>query len=136
MDIDQAKQKLLKLCIGVSSFDGLCSAGRDKQEYKSEHWDELSGLCFDLIEDIKFTENNTRLAVDSDRIHGEAFAAGISGVCENCIAYKELEAENAKLKKACSKALVTLSSLEAVYPGRFKKDALILCEQALKGDRQ
>lgn len=90
----KTKQRLIALDVGLSQFNGLGSEIRQKQEYMAEHWNELYSLCSTLIEGLEFDRRHTKkLVTQSDRIHGEAFAAGISGACEDCKEYAELESQ-------------------------------------------
>ena len=139
MDLDKANTKLCKLDGGSSQFDGYQTGTRQRQEYVAEHWNELAGLCRDLIEHLEHKQKNKKPAHDSDRIHGEAFAAGISGVCGDCEAYADLEAENDKLKEIASLALdihtrdPLVVSAKWGFTGPKAEELLVAKIEALKG---
>ena len=99
-DTDKISKRLGQLESDMHGFKGHGTAYRQRQEYAAEHWNELYGMCAGLVNDIDFDIRNNRkkIANESDSIHGEAFAAGISGRCADCELDKELEAEIAKLK--------------------------------------
>lgn len=97
MDYESANKKYKRLAHGENVFDGLGSASRQKQEYRSDNWNKLCGLTYGLIEDLRFAKKPESKGTP-DSVHGEAFVAGISGRCPDCTEYNELEAENDKLK--------------------------------------
>lgn len=98
MDYESANKQYIDITSGERQFEGLGSEVRQTREYRADKWNSLCGLCYTLIEDIRFVEKH-KPTEPSDRIHGEAFEAGISGRCADCEQDIELEAENAKLKE-------------------------------------
>ena len=46
---EQIKDKLADLEIGLANLSGYSTSARQKQEYKSDYWDELVSLCQQLF---------------------------------------------------------------------------------------
>ena len=97
MEAIEINERLNVLGHRYGELSGFATANRQKQEFAHEHWGEVLGLCNHLLEIIEFAPK-PKTAGHSDRVHGEAFEAGISGKCEDCEPYEELEAENERLK--------------------------------------
>ena len=83
MEHEKVRERLNVLGHGLRSLSGFATAHRQMQEYSSEHWGELMGICSELLEDAEFKTKHKKKTSDSDRIHGEAIAAGISVACED-----------------------------------------------------
>jgi len=113
MAID-ANTEYRRIQAGLNQFSGLGSETRQKQEYMADKWGELSGLCARLLEDARFAKQAHSVGDHCDRMHGEAFEAGISGRCEDCEQDKELQAENAKLREE-NKALEEIRRIAESY---------------------
>ncbi len=97
---EKINQELNKLISGFDSLSGYATSTRQKQEYASEYWHRLVGLCCQLLEEIRFAPKSNAGSIDSDvRLGGEAFAAGISGACPDCEEVAELQSALSECEK-------------------------------------
>ncbi len=125
----KTRERLNILRYELDQLGGFSTAVRQQQEYKSEHWDELIEFCVELLGATKSITKSKKS--DSDNIHGEAFAAGISGRCSDCEvsnSHDELVAALEGLIKAFDIPLITKHN----DPGFVRLRALQAAEQALE----
>jgi len=108
------EERLRDIEIGYDKLTGFITENRQKQEYAHDKFYTLCGLCNEALEKAQNVKIFNPGMTDSDRKHGEAFAAGIAGQCPDCEPYIELEAENARLKETLEEKAKHIEALKSV----------------------
>ncbi len=130
---EKLNQQVAKLQVGYDNLTGFATENRQKQEYAHDNWHELVGICCQLLENERFRKKEEKRELP-DNIHGEAFAAGISGRCADCELDKELEATIAAQAKEIERLKTCIELAWAYYETDKYADMAKEFEQALKGE--
>ncbi len=122
MEHDKIRERLNSLLHELDKLGRFSTGARQKQEFESAKWDEVVGFCYQLLDEAK-PEKKKPLPI-SDRIHGEAFEAGISGRCADC----EISNSHDKLIADKKKLVEALECGGSYEKGDFAEGLLFLAK--------